>query len=378
MRNRRILIMKLTCNRDNLISGVNIVQKAVPAKSTAEILQGILIEVGEELRFTGNDNEFGIVYEIPAIIEEIGSIVVNSKTFGDIVRKLPDIYVTLETINDGAMLSITSGHANYKIKVYPTESYPPVAFLDTSVSFDIKEKTLVDLIRQTSFAAAQEEKRVILKGVFIEQKEGKLSFVAIDGFRLAKKMIDVDDSREFAIVVPTKILNELSKSIKGEEELIHFCCNENQIMFFCDTFRMVSKLYKGDYIDYRKMFPREYKTTCVVNNKSFLNAFERSSLVIQDEKKYPLTIKFMNNDEIIMYVNAENGILREVISSEVTGDEIEIGMCIRNILECLKAIDEDNIIISLTHSLGPCVITGVEDKSYQYLVMPVKITSKSI
>lgn len=133
--------MKLTCNRENLISGVNIVQKAVPAKSTAEILQGILIEVGEELRFTGNDNEFGIVYEIPAIIEEIGSIVVNSKTFGDIVRKLPDIYVTLETINDGAMLSITSGHANYKIKAYPTESYPPVAFLDTSVSFDIKRNT---------------------------------------------------------------------------------------------------------------------------------------------------------------------------------------------------------------------------------------------
>ena len=371
--------MKLTCNRANLISGVNIVQKAVPAKSTAEILQGILIEVGEELRFTGNDNEFGIVYEIPAIIEEIGSIVVNSKTFGDIVRKLPDIYVTLETINDGAMLSITSGHANYKIKAYPTESYPPVAFLDTSVSFDIKEKTLVDLIRQTSFAAAaQEEKRIILKGVFMEQKEGKLSFVAIDGFRLAKKTIDVEDSREFSIIVPTKILNELSKSVKGEDDVIHFCCNENQIMFFCDSFRMVSKLYKGDYIDYRKMFPREYKTSCVVNNKAFLSAFERSALVIQDEKKYPLTIKFNNNDEIIMYVNAENGILREVIAAEVTGDEIEIGMCIRNILECLKAIDEENIILSLTHALGPCVITGAEDKSYQYLVMPVKITSKSV
>ena len=371
--------MKLTCNRDNLVSGVNIVQKAVPLKSTTEILQGILIEVGEELRFTGNDNEFGIVYEIPAIIEEIGSVVVNSKTFGDIVRKLPDIYVTLETINDGSMLSITSGHANYKIKVYPTDSYPPVAFLDTSVSFDIKEKTLVDLIKQTSFAAAaQEEKRIILKGVFVEQKENKLSFVAIDGFRLAKKTIDVDDAREFSIVVPTKILNELSKSVKGEDDIIHFCCNENQIMFFSDSFRMVSKLYKGDYIDYRKMFPREYKTTCVINNKSFLNSFDRSSLVIQDEKKYPLTIKFNNNDEVIMYVNAENGILREVISAEITGDELEIGMCIRNIIECLKVIEEENIIISLTHSLGPCVITGVEDKSYQFLVMPVKITSKSV
>lgn len=371
--------MKLTCNRDNLVSGINIVQKAVPTKTTADILQGILIEVGEELRFTGNDNEFGIVYEIPAIIEEIGSVVVNSKTFGDIVRKLPDIYVTLETINDGSMLSITSGHANYKIKVYPTESYPPVAFLDTSVSFDIKESVLVELIKQTSFAAAmQEEKRVILKGVYIEQKENQLSFVAIDGFRLAKKTIEVDDSREFSIIVPTKILNELSKSISGEDEIIHFCCNENQIMFFCDTFRMVSKLYKGDYIDYRKMFPREYKTTCVINNKAFLSAFERSSLVIQDEKKYPLAVKFNNTDEVVMYVNAENGILREVISAEVTGEDIEIGMCIKNILECLKATGEENIIISLTHALGPCVITGVEDKSFQYLVMPVKITSKTV
>lgn len=371
--------MKFTCNRDDLIAGINIVQKAVPLKSTADILQGILIEVGEELRFTGNDNEFGIVYEIPAIIEVIGSVVVNSKTFGDIVRKLPDIYVTVETINDGSMLSISSGHADYKIKVYPTESYPPVAFLDTSVTFDIPEKTLVELIKQTTFAAAaQEEKRIILKGVFIEQKAGKLSFVAIDGFRLAKKTIDVEDTREFAIVVPTKILNELSKSVKGEEDLIHFCCNDNQIMFFCDTFRMVSKLYKGDYIDYRKMFPREYKTTCMMNNKSFLSAFERSSLVIQDEKKYPLTIQFTNNDEVIMYVNAENGILREVISAEITGDEVEIGMCIRNILDCLKVIDEENIVISLTHSLGPCVITGVDDKSYQFLVMPVKITSKTV
>lgn len=371
--------MKLTCNRENLVSGINIVQKAVPTKSTAEILQGLLIEVGEELRFTGNDNEFGIVYEIPAIIEEIGSVVVNSKTFGDIIRKLPDIYVTLETINDGSMLSITSGHANYKIKVYPTESYPPVAFLDTSVTFDIKENILVDMIRQTTFAAAmQEEKRAILKGVFMEQNDGKLNFVAIDGFRLAKKTIDVDDSREFAIVVPTKILNELSKSVKGDDEIIHFCCNENQIMFFCENFRMVSKLYKGDYIDYRKMFPREYKTTCVINNKSFLNAFERSSLVIQDEKKYPLAVKFNNSDEVIMYVNAENGILREIISSEVTGEELEIGMCIRNILECLKAINDEDIIISLTHALGPCVITGVNDKSFQYLVMPVKITSKTV
>ncbi len=369
--------MKLTCNRDNLISGINIVQKAVPSKTTTEILQGILIEVGEEVRLTGNDNEFGIVYEIPAIIEEIGSIVVNSKTFGDIVRKLPDIYVTLETLNDSSMLSITSGNADYKIKTYSTESYPPVAFLDTAVSYDIKENTLVDLIRQTAFAAApQEEKRAILRGVFMEQKNGELSFVAIDGFRLAKKAVSVDDTREFGIVVPTKILNELSKSVKGDDSVIHFCCNDNQIMFFCDTFRMVSKLYKGEYIDYRKMFPNEYKTTCVVNNKALIASFERSSLVIVDERKYPLTIKMTSDDSIMLHVNAENGTLKEKINAEITGDEIEFGMYIRVMLDCLKAIEDENIIISLTHPLGPCVITGAEDKTFRYIVMPGKITSK--
>lgn len=371
--------MKLTCNRENLVSGLNIVQKAVPSKTTADILQGILIEVGEELRFTGNDNEFGIVYEVPAIIEEIGSIVVNSKTFGDIIRKLPDIYVTLETENNGAILSITSGHANYKIKTYPTESYPPVAFLDTSVCYDIKENQLVELIRKTVFAtSSQDEKRAILKGVFIEQKEGELSFVATDSFRLAKKSISVDDTREFGIVVPTKILNELSKSVKGDDSIIHFCCNENQIMFFCDTFRMVSKLYKGEYINYRKILPREYKTTCVIENKNLLNSIERSSLVINDEKKYPLSIKMTSDDEVTIYVNAENGTLKEVIPAEITGEDIEFGMYISNIIDCLKAIDDDNIIVSITYAQGPCIITGVDDKSYKYLIMSVKISSKNI
>ena len=364
--------MKFTCNKDNLIECINIVQKAIPSKSSINILECMLIEVGEELRFTGSDGDFGIVYEIPGIIEEIGSIIVNSKTFGDIIRKLPDIYVTIESIDDNT-ISITSRNANYKINVFNNEGYPPVEFIDNTNEFKMNESSLCKLIKQTSFAACLEDKRVILKGVFMEQKDKKLNFVAIDGYRLALRFTEVDDSREFGVIVPTKILNELAKSIKGEEEIIKFCCNDNQIMFYNDKFRMISKLYKGDYVDYKKMFPKEYKTTCKIKTKELLDSFERAQLVMKDERKYPLSVKFTKNDEVIVYINAENGVLREVINAEVSGEEIELGLSIKNVIECLRVINDEEIVISLTSAVGPCVITGVSDKEFIFLTMPVKL-----
>ncbi len=364
--------MKLTCNRDALIEGINIVQKAVPSKSTMSVLEGILIEVGEELRLTGNDNEFGIVYEVPGIIEEIGSIVVNSKTFGDIIRKLPDIYVSLETDDEGNLLHITSGKASYKIKVIPPESYPPVSFLDTNNAVEMPCDLLCKMIRETSFAASLDDKRIILKGVFMEQVDSEMSFVAIDGFRLALKTAQMEDQRNFGVIVPTKILNELVRSVKADDEKIKFCCNENQIMFYTDMFRMVAKLYKGDYIDYRKMVPKEFKTTVTVSTKALLSAFERAVLVMIDEKRYPLTIRFSQNDDVLVHVNAENGTVHEEVSAEVVGEEMDVGFNARNFIECLKVIPDERIVIFLTSPVGPCVIRGAEDTSFTYLLMPIK------
>ena len=207
----------------------------------------------------------------------------------------------------------------------------------------------------------------------MEQKEGKLNFVAIDGYRLALRYTDVEDSREFGVVVPTKILNELSKSVKSEDETIKFCCNDNQIMFYNDKFRMISKLYKGEYVDYRKMFPKEYKTTCKIKTKDLLESFERAQLVMKDERKYPLSVKFTRNDEVIVYINAENGVLREVINAEISGEEIELGLSIKSVIECLRVINDEEIVVSLTSAVGPCVINGVNDKEFIFLTMPVKL-----
>lgn len=364
--------MKLTCNRDNLIEGLNIVQKAVPSKSTVSILEGILIEVGEEVKLTGNDNDFGIVYEVPGIIEEIGSIVVNSKTFGDIIRKLPDVYVTLETDNAGNTLLISSGRANYKIKTIAPENYPPVSFLNTDESVELNSELLQSMIRETSFAASIEDKRIILQGVFMEQHENEMRCVAIDGYRLALKIASVPNVNEYGVIVPTKILNELVKSIKPTDEKIRFCVNENQIMFYTESFRMVSKLYKGDYIDYRRMIPRDFKTNVTVDTKFLLSALERAALVINDEKRFPITLSFSGNDIITVSVTTEIGAIKEEINAQITGEELTIGFSAKNFIETLRVITDEKIVLSLSTPVSPCIITGESDTSFTYLIMPIR------
>ena len=364
--------MKLTCNRDNLIEGINIVQKAVPSKSTISILEGILIEVGEEVRLTGNDSDFGIVYEVPGIIEEIGSIVVNSKTFGDIIRKLPDVYVSLETDNTGNILMISSGKANYKLKTISPENYPPVSFLNTDNAIELKSDVFQAMVKETSFATSQDDKRIILQGVFMEQRENEMRCVAIDGYRLALKTAEMAEKNDYGVIVPTKILNEFVKSLKPTDEKLKFCCNANQIMFYTDTYRVVSKLYKGDYIDYKRMIPKDFKTSVVLETKAFLNALERAALVINDEKRFPVTLYFSGNDTLTVSVTTEVGAIKEEVSARVSGDELTIGFSARNFIECLRVIEDEKIVLSLLSPVSPCIITGESDPSFTYLIMPIR------
>jgi len=362
--------MKFTCNRDNLIEGINIVQKAVPTKTSMSVLEGILIQVYEELKITGNDLELGIEYEVPAIIEEIGSIVINSKTFGDIVRKLPDVYVTLETSNTNT-LHITSGAAHYEIKSSPAEGYPQVVSIDTNVIYTLTEKDLKGIIKQTVFAASIDGSRPILKGVFMDMTDKNINFVAIDGYKLAIKTIEKHIDVPISVVIPTRILNEIVKVLNSNDDEIKICCNENQIMFFTDNFKFVSRLLKGEYIKYQSMIPREYKTEVNIKSKEFLYAVERGALVMNDEKKYPLLVS-INTEEFVVSSNAENGSSREVVEAEVVGDALEIGFNSRNMMDCLKAVEDEKIKVLFTTNIGPCVIKGSEDSSFLYLVMPVK------
>ena len=363
--------MKFTCTRDNLIEGLNIVQKAIPGRSNTPVLEGLLIEVSEDLILTGSDSEISITYQFPAIIEEIGGVVVSSKTFCDIIRKLPDMYVTVETSADGNDLIINSGGAHFEINLMNRAAYPKINFLSTENSFSINKGSLRSLIKQTAFAASLENSRPILKGVLMENKENILRFVAIDGFRLALKYVESNCENDFSIVVPARVLNELSKIIDKDEELINVCFSENQIMFYTDNFKVVSSLLKGEFFDYSRMIPSDFTAVMNVGTKELLGSIERVALVLEDDRKWPLVMKTYS-DEVVINVAGERVVSREVVSAEISGQEIEIYYNSRNIMDCLKAVENERISVKFTTTKGPSIIVSEEDDSFLFLVMPVK------
>ena len=362
--------MEFTCNKDNLIEAISMVQRAIPTRTSVPVLEGILIEVGEELKLTGNDTELGIEYEVPAVIEDIGSIVVDSKSFGDIIRSLPDMYVTMKTVND-TMVNISCGSFKANIKTMNPDGYPNVIAIDSNREYVIKGKDLRSLIKQTIFAVSQDDMRPILKGEFMEVTGKSINFVAIDGYKMAMKSLPRENDVPTGVVIPARILNETAKFIKEDDEDITIAMNDNQIMFKTRDFMIVSRLLKGEYLNYRSMIPREFKTEVVVNCKDIVSVIDRATKMMTDERKFPLMMN-ISESGIVISANAEHGDSKELVSADVTGDDIVLGFNSRNILDSLKAIDEAEIKISFTTDKGPCVIRSAESSDkFTYMVMPV-------
>ncbi|NLN05728.1 MAG: DNA polymerase III subunit beta [Clostridiaceae bacterium] len=364
--------MKFTCNRDNLVEAVNVVQRAISGKTTMPILEGILIEVVEELKMTANDLDLGITYEIPAIIEEVGSVLVSSKTFADIVRKLPDIYVTIETSEANNLIIITSGKARFEITMMDIDEYPQVSFIDEDESVTFENEVLKGLIKQSIFATADDDTKPMFKGVFID-KEGKtINFVALCNSKMAVKHAAMNNDKEFKILVPKRILSEVYKVLQLSDEDMAMAWSNTQVMFFNSHFKIISRLINSDYLKYRDLIPREDKLHVVVSTKDFLNAIERSALVMQDSSKYPMVLT-TDMDEIVITAKAEKGFSEERLPAQVNGSSITIGFNTSNFIDCLKVIDDENISLHFTTSLGPCIVRGEEYDDYVFLVMPVRL-----
>jgi DNA polymerase III subunit beta len=363
--------MKIICSKENLIEGINIVQKAVSTKTTLPILEGILLDAGENFKLTGNDLEIGIECFVEADIQKQGSIVINSKMFGDIVRRLPDSEILIE-IKDNNLVIIECENSHFEVKGLSSSGYPAIPEIKKENAFTVSQKIIRDMIKQTIFAVGIDENRPILTGSLIECKSNDITFVSIDGFRLALRKTAIDnESASFNVVVPGKTLNEIVKVLQPvDEELIIYNSN-NQIMFDMGKCKVVSRLLEGEYLNYRGIIPNEHETRIKVNTKDILSSIERASLITMEEKKYP--VKFsIHDDKIIISSNTDVGAVREELRVDMHGNKLEIGFNPRYFIDALKIIEADTVNICFTSNVGPCTIKPVEGDNFNYMILPVR------
>ena len=228
------------------------------------------------------------------------------------------------------------------------------------------------MIKGTSFAIAQDETRPILQGILFEVKNKNLNLVALDGYRLAIKSEFLDSDIEIEVVIPGKTLNEVSKILEDVDDIVDITFTNNHILFNLEKTKIISRLLEGKFINYNSLLPQEHKLSLSVNRQELQNSIERASLMAKDGNTNLIKLD-IQQDNLIISSNSQLGKVREEISMKLQGDEIQIAFNSRYLLDVLKNMEEDEVVMKMTSSISPCVIEEKNNENAKYLVLPVRL-----
>ncbi len=369
--------MKLVCSKSNLLNGVQIVSKAVPNKTTMSILECILIDATRnDIRLIANDMELGIETVIEGDIVEKGQIALDAKILLDIVRKLPDNEIKIETDSSFKTI-ITCEKAKFTIIGKSGEDFSYLPSIEKIDSIVISQFTLKEVVRQTIFSIADNDNNKLMTGELFDINGNELKVVSLDGHRISIRKITLRDnypSRK--VVVPGKTLNEVSKIVSGDTDKdVNIFFTGKHIVFDFDNTTVVSRLIEGEYFKIDQMLSSDYETKVTINKKELLECIDRATLLVKEGDKKPIIINI--SDEMMeLKINSTVGSMNEDIDISKQGKDIMIGFNPKFMIDALRVIDDEQVDIYLVNPKAPCFIRDKAEK-YIYLILPVNFTTVS-
>ena len=366
--------MKFICNTSILSDACQSVQRAVSTKTSIPAIEGIFIKaLGTEIVLTGYDLEMGITTSVPARIEENGGIVINAKVLCEILRKLPDSNVCIES-DERQVATIRSGEMEYSLIGIAPDEYPELPSVSGVFPIVLQQDILKEMIRQTIFSVAVNENKVVHTGIKFEITQNEIKLIAVDGFRLAVRKEPIDYSGEdTTFIVPAKSLSEVVKLFSGDEKAtVSMCVGKRHIVYEIGPYTVVSRLLDGEFLNYRSAIPNLVSTTVKVNTRQLIDSIERTSLIITDKIKSPLRCSFDDNLIRISSTTAL-GTANDKVQAEITGAGVEIGFNNRFLLEALRVCDTDEVYLQLNGSVAPIVIVPPEGDRFLFLILPVRL-----
>ena len=370
--------MKFICKKSELLKGVNIVLKAVPSKTTMSILECILIDTSTgQIKMTANDMELGIETIIDGTIEEKGIIAIDAKIFSEIVRKLPDNDVTIETDSSFKML-ISCEKAKFHIAGKSGEDFSYLPYIEKAGSVTLSQFSLREVIKQTIFSISDNESNKMMTGELFEINGNHLKVVSLDGHRVSIRNLELkEEYPSQKVIVPGKTLIEVSKILSGElDALVNLFFTKNHIVFEFDDTTVVSRLIEGEYFRIEQMLSTDYETKVKVNKKELLNCIDRATLLIRESDKKPIIIQ-IGDGEMRLKLTSGVGSMNEEIVIEKEGKDILIGFNPKFLIDALRVIDDEMVTLYLVNPKAPCFIRD-EKETYIYLILPVNFSSASV
>ena len=367
--------MKIKCSKTNLLNSLNIVSKAVSTKTTMPILECILIDVYADcIKLTANDLEIGIETVLEGEVIEMGRIAIEAKIFNDIVRKLPNSDIFIESTSDYRTI-IRCEKSKFVISSKSGEDFTELPQIEKEKSIELSQFSLKEIIRQTIFSISDNENNKLMTGELFEVKDGVLQVVSLDGHRISLRNLALKgNASNVSVVVPGKTLNDLSKIITGGvDDMVTIYFTDRHILFEFDNTMVVSRLLEGEYFKIVQMLSMDHKIKVRVNNKELFDCIDRATILMRESDKKPIIVN-IKDDMMYMKVDTMMGTMDEELDITKDGEEIIIGFNPKFLTDVLKVIDDEDIFIYMRDAKSPCIIRD-DAGTYIYVVLPVNINA---
>lgn len=379
--------MKLTIAKNELNQAIQNVAKAISARPTIPILGGIKIDVTHQnVTLTASDTDISIQSFIPVehngqIIAEIdkpGSVVLPAKFVVEIVKKLPSDQVSIE-VSQHFQTLIQSGSTEIQMVGLDPEDFPVLPSIEQDQVLQVPGELIKSMIRQTVLAASTSEQTPILTGVLWNLQQGELKFTATDRHRLASRVtkVDTEDNFRFSnIVIAAKTLNELYKLIPDQHAPIDIVVTDNQVLFKLEHILFYTRILDGTYPDTSKIIPSVFETEIVLDTKNVMDAMDRAYLMSREEKTNIVRLSSLDNGLIeVSSSSTELGRVTEQIEPiEYTGEPLRIAFNSKYMLDVLKVIDSEKIVIGFTGAMRPIIIRPLDHDYCVYVILPYRTT----
>jgi len=367
--------MHITFPKANLQKAINVLQKVSQNKTSSNLPGAIYMTTKNgQVELQGNDFELGIRLTIDGDIKEPGTLVVGSRYFQELIRKLPGDTIELYKPEDGNSLTITSGSSEFNLVTLHPDDFSLVEQIHDQDHVNIDSFAMKELIDLTNYAAATDEDRPVFTGALLEIKENEVTMVATDTHRMAVKKITIDEpaTTPMRAIIPTKTLAEVSRLLPTDNPaMINIIWNRTQIVFNFESIYIISRLIEGTYPEYEKVIPSQFDSSAVIDRREFAGAVDRVSLLAKDISYNVIRYDWSENNVTLSTQNTEIGMAKEDVAVEFKGTPFTISFNGRYISDILRHSTGDKIHLFLKQN-GPVVIRQDNNPNYTYVVTPVR------
>ena len=362
--------IRVTVDRDELASGLQLVSRAASSRGTVQVLGGVGIRAAEGLlELEATDMELSLRTTVPATVEGEGTLVVPAKLLGDIVRLLPPGEVTLAHAAEEGAATIQAGSYSSRLNVFAAEDFPRLPSVDVPLQ-EVDATALLDTVQRVSRAASRDESRPVLTGILAQFEGSKLTMAATDSYRMSVKETELENGGpELEAIIPARALDELVRIATGAER-IQLGINENHVIFGTGQAWLTTRRIDGQFPNVQQLRPESFEVELELNRAELLDVVRRAAVMAQ--RNTPLRLRFEEGELTISAQSQDVGETRESLALRYSGEPLEIGFNAEFLREGLESVTADEVKLELINPLRPGLISADGD-SFWYLIMPIRL-----